>query len=400
MPIFGLQPAGLFQTIFENLGAAVAVVDLQGNFVFANQTALDMFGVTKKESLHRFEVWRNYRVEDSLGHEIPIEDSAIMRALKGEHVTSQEVRVRLPDGGTKWVLSWAYQFSAMGLSGALVLVLDQTAEVELRRAAAQLQRMETFGALAAGLTHDFKNILDTIVVNVALALEKDTPSKGLCARLEQIDTATRKASDLVTRLMQFSRTQEVHMRTVQINEIVRDVLGLVQPLIRDSILVKADLSDGIPPIHGDPSQIEQVLVNLIVNALDAMPEGGELKISTGVDDTEELQSSDAGLQSVFISVADTGTGISEDLQTSIFEPFFTTKPEGQGTGLGLSSAYGIVRQHKGDITVQSAVGAGATFVVSFPAQETISSRDGLLHDSPSQASNHSRRRNSSENIAQ
>jgi len=376
MPIFGLQPAGLFQTIFENIGAAVAVVDLQGNFVFANQTALDMFGVTKKESLHRFEVWRkNYRVEDSFGHEIPIEDSAIMRALKGEHVTSQEVRVRLPDGETKWVLSWAYQFSAMGLSGALVLVLDQTAEMELRRAAAQLQRMETFGALAAGLTHDFKNILDTIVVNVALALEKDTPSKGLCARLEQIDTATRKASDLVTRLMQFSRTQEVHMRTVQINEIVRGVLGLVQPLIRDNILVKADLSDGIPPIHADPSQIEQVVINLIVNALDAMPEGGELKISTGGADSAEAVSSNAGRQSVFIAVADTGTGIPEDLQSSIFEPFFTTKPEGHGTGLGLSSAYGIVRQHGGDIRVQSAAGAGATFVVSFPAQQTISSRN-------------------------
>src|SRR4051812_38946901 len=138
MPLFGLQPAGLLQTIFENIGAAVAVVDLQGNFVFANQTALDMFGVTKEESLLRFEAWRkNYRVEDSLGHEIPIEDSAIMRALKGEHVASQEVRVRLPDGGTKWVLSWTYQFSAMGLTGVLVLVLDETAEVELRQAAAQ-----------------------------------------------------------------------------------------------------------------------------------------------------------------------------------------------------------------------------------------------------------------------
>jgi two-component system cell cycle sensor histidine kinase/response regulator CckA len=270
----------------------------------------------------------------------------------------------------------------MGLSGALALVLDQTAEVELRRAAAQLQRMETFGALAAGLTHDFKNILDTIVLNVALALQKDTPSKGLCVRLEQIDTATRKAADLVTRLMQFSRTQEVHMRTVQINEIVRGVLRLVQPLFRENILVKPDLSEGIPPIEADPSQIEQVLVNLVVNALDAMPEGGELKISTGVDNTAEALTSDAGLQSVFISVADTGTGIPEDLQSSIFEPFFTTKPESQGTGLGLSSAYGIVRQHKGDIRVQSAAGAGATFVVSFPVQETISSRDAPLSHSP------------------
>jgi signal transduction histidine kinase len=260
--------------------------------------------------------------------------------------------------------------------------------------------METLGAVAAGLTHDFKNILDTIVLNVALALEKDTPSERLCARLEQIDTAARRASDLVTRLMQFSRTQEVHMRMVQINDIVRDVLRLVEPLFRENILVKADLSDDIPPIDADSSQIEQVLVNLIVNALDAMPEGGELTISTGGDGTPEL-TSDAGLQSVFISVADTGRGIPEDLQSSIFEPFFTTKPEGQGTGLGLSSAYGIVRQHKGVIKVQSAAGAGATFVVSFPVQQTISSgRDASAPDSPGQTSDHSRRRNSSENIAQ
>jgi two-component system cell cycle sensor histidine kinase/response regulator CckA len=376
MPLFGFQPAGLLQTIFENIGAAVAVVDLQGNFVFANQTALDMFGVTRKDDLVRFDHWRqSYRMEDSLGHEIPLEQSAIMRALKGERVALQEARVRFPDGSTKWLLSWAYQFSAMGLAGALTLVLDQTTEVELRRAAAQLQRMETLGALAAGLTHDFNNILDTISLNVVLALQDKTPAKEIRGRLEQIETATRKAADLVTRLMQFSRTQTVHIRTVQVNNIARDVLHLLQPLFRESILVKADLSEGIPPIQADPLQIEQVLVNLIINALDAMPDGGELKVSTGIEETAGAPTPDTGMQFVIISVADTGVGIPQDLQSTIFEPFFTTKPEGQGTGLGLSSAYGIVRQHKGDIRVQSEAGAGATFVVSFPAQETISSRD-------------------------
>jgi two-component system, cell cycle sensor histidine kinase and response regulator CckA len=375
MPLFGLHPAGLLQTIFENIGAAVAVVDQQGNFVFANQTALDMFDVRRKESLVRFDDWRqNYRVEDSLGHEIPVEHSAIMRALKGERVTSQEVRVRFPDGGTKWLLSWAYQFSAMGLTGALAIVLDQTVEVELRRAAAQLQRMETLGALAAGLTHDFNNVLDAILLNAALA-QRDEPPPEIRVRLEQIETATKKAADLVTRLMQFSRTQPVLMQTVWINDIAREVLRLVQPLFRDNIFVKTDFSESIPPIQADPSQIEQVLVNLIVNALDAMPEGGELTISTAVEDSKGAPSSDTSPQSVTISVADTGTGIPQDVQSSIFEPFFTTKPEGEGTGLGLSSAYGIMRKHKGGIRVESAPGAGATFVVSFPAQQTIASRD-------------------------
>src|SRR5436190_4641480 len=269
MPLFGFQPAGLLQIIFENIGAAVAVVDQQGNFVFANQTALDMFGVTRKESLIRFDHWRqSYRVEDSLGHEIPVEESAIMRALKGERVGSQEIRVTFPDGTTKWLLSWAYQFSAMGLSGALALVLDQTAEVELRRAAAQLQKMETLGALAAGLTHDFNNVLDTIMLNVAVALRDNLPEEAR-VRLEQIETAARKAADLVTRVMQFSRSQGSHMRAVQINDIAREILRLVHPLFREDILVKTDLAPGLPPIQADPSQVEQVLVNLIVNAVDA-----------------------------------------------------------------------------------------------------------------------------------
>jgi len=164
------------------------------------------------------------------------------------------------------------------------------------------------------------------------------------------------------------------MQAVQINDIAREILRLVHPLFGEDILVKTDLAPGLPAIQADASQVEQVLVNLIVNAVDAMPGGGELKISTALNDAPEAQTSDINPQLVTISVADTGTGIPQDLLSTIFEPFFTTKPEGQGTGLGLSSAYGIVRQHKGDIKVQSAPGAGATFLVSFPVQQTTSSR--------------------------
>src|SRR6266536_1953472 len=368
MPLFGIQSAGLLQTIFESIGAAVAVVDHDGELVFANQTALDMFGDTRKESPVSFQDWRqNYRFEDSLGHEIPVEQSSVMRALRGERVESQEVRVKLPDGSIKWLLIWAYPFSTMGLAGVLVLTVDRTSEVELRRAAEQLQRMETLGALAAGLTHDFNNILDTILLNVALALRDRCPPQETRTRLEQISVATKKAAGLVTRLMQFSRTQPLNVRTVQVNDVVREVVQLVHPLFRQNVVVNTDLSKGLPPIQADPSQIEQVLVNLIVNALDAMPDGGELKISTAVADTSAgIPNPDISQQFVAISVADSGAGIPEDLQSAIFEPFFTTKPVDKGTGLGLSSAYGIVRQHKGNIKVQSAPGAGATFVVSFP----------------------------------
>ena len=165
------------------------------------------------------------------------------------------------------------------------------------------------------------------------------------------------------------------MRAVQINDVVHEVLGLLRPLFRDDVFLRTDLAEGLPHICADASEVEQVLVNLIVNALDAMPEGGELKISTSLADTNPgITSEPRTQQFVAVSVSDTGTGIPEELQPVIFEPFFTTKPAGKGTGLGLSSAYGIVRQHKGDIKVQSEPGDGATFIVSFPVPQTLSSK--------------------------
>lgn len=370
MPIFGLQPAGLLQTIFEEIGVAVAVIDRQGKLAFANQTALDLTGITEEERLASFEDWRrNYHFEDPFGHEIPLKDSAVMRALQGERVASEEVRIKFPDGRLKWLLTWAYPFSIAGLTGVLAIVVDETTEVELRRASSQLQRMETLGALAGGLTHDLNNILDTISLNVELA-QNDTPStQDYRLRLGQIKAASSKAAGLVKRLMEFSRTQELDYRPVQINEIVGDVLHLVNPLFRRNIVVSTNLRSGLPDVTGDASQLEQVLVNLIVNALDAMPNGGELKISTTEAPISDPFSKNGSPERVLVTVTDSGIGISEEVQSLIFEPFFTTKPPGEGTGLGLSSVYGIVKQHQGSIAVHSSPGAGASFVISLPAQE-------------------------------
>jgi two-component system cell cycle sensor histidine kinase/response regulator CckA len=373
MPMFGLQPAGLLQTVFEEIGVAIAVIDRQGKVAFANRTALDLAGIKEEEKAPSFEEWRrSYRFENSLGHEISLEDSAVMRALKGEHVESQEVRFKCPDGTTKWLLTWAYPFSAMGLAGVLAIVVDETTEVELRRAASQLQRMETLGALAAGITHDLNNILDTISLNVGLAQKCTPPSENHEVRLHQISAACTKAAGLVKRLMQFSRTQALEYRPTDINVVVTDVVHLVNPLFRHNVAVKTDLLTGLPRVQGDALQLEQALVNLIVNALDAMPNGGELKISTTLQRGKNPAGTNKNKELVLITVADTGIGIAPQVQSLIFEPFFTTKPSGRGTGLGLSSVYGIVRQHHGSIEVHSAPGAGAAFVISLPAQNSIS----------------------------
>lgn len=375
MPVFGLHPQGLLQTIFEDIGVALFVVDREERVVFANRTAQQLFdGASAAEGARFRDLRSKFHFEDYSGNEIPVAESIVIRALKGEPVESQEIRLKTPNGKTRWLMAWAYRFSSMGLTGVVVLVADETAEVETRKAAAQLQRMDTLGALAAGLTHDFNNVLNTITSNVALARENGGYSQQVGARLDQISDAVNNAAGLIRRLMQFSRSQDLHLRSLDVNDVVSDVLRLTQPLLRESIRLTLDLAGDIPAIYADSSQIEQVLVNLIVNALDAMPNGGDLTIATHAalrsqkDSVEKESIRHKQEQVVQISITDTGIGIPLEIQSTIFEPFFTTKPEGKGTGLGLSSAFGIIRQHGGKIEVNSSPGMGTTFTVSLPTE--------------------------------
>jgi two-component system, cell cycle sensor histidine kinase and response regulator CckA len=375
MPLFGLQPPGLLQTIFEDIGVALFVVDRDERVVFANHTAMQLFDTTNTAEGARFRDLRGrFHFEDYSGNEIPIAESLVIRALKGEPVESQEIRFKKLNGETRWLMEGAYRFSSMGLEGVVVLLVDDTTEVEIRKAAAQLQRMETLGSLAAGLTHDFNNVLNAITSNVALARRDGGYSQQVGVRLDQIADAVNKAAGLIRRLMQFSRSQELHLRSLNVNEVVREVLRLTQPLLRDNMRLTLNLASGLPTIYGDSSQIEQVLVNLIVNALDAMPDGGGLTIATHAGLRNQGNAAGEGKnprkqrELVQISITDTGIGIPIEIQSAIFEPFFTTKPEGKGTGLGLSSAFGIIRQHGGKIEVSSSPGKGTTFTVSLPAQ--------------------------------
>jgi len=376
MPVFGLQPPGLLQTIFEDIGVALFVVDREERVVFANRTALMLFDATSAAEGARFQDLRGkFRFEDYSGNEIPLAESIVIRALKSEPVEFHEVRLKKPNGETRWLMVGAYRFSNMGLDGVVVLVVDETAEVETRKAAAQLQRMETLGALAAGLTHDFNNVLNTITSNVALAKGDGGYSPQVGVRLDQISDAVNNAAGLIRRLMQFSRRQDLHRRSLSVNDVVREVVRLTQPLLRDNICLGLDLEEDLPAVCGDSSQLEQVLVNLIVNALDAMPDGGDLTIATQValrNHTDLVGKESNGHEKedevVQISITDTGIGIPIEIQSAIFEPFFTTKPEGKGTGLGLSSAFGIVRQHGGKIEVNSSPGRGTTFAVFLPAE--------------------------------
>ena len=227
-----------------------------------------------------------------------------------------------------------------------------------RRELAQSQKMEAIGRLAGGVAHDFNNLLSVIIGYTELTsseLGEADPRRG---SLEQVRKAAERAADLTRQLLAFSRKQVIEPRRLDLNEVVVGVSKMLRRLIGEDIGFETELEPGLWAIHADPGQIEQVILNLCVNARDAMPRGGRLVLST----TNVLGQGEF----VRLSVSDTGCGIPEEVRDHVFEPFFTTKAEGRGTGLGLSTVYGIVRQSNGDVWFESVVGHGTTFHVVLP----------------------------------
>jgi PAS domain S-box-containing protein len=372
----GLHPEALLHAVLDNVGVALVAVDSQGKFVFTNQAALKMFGVPLGMKGLSLEEWRrDYVFRDSQGKPIHAEQAPILRALAGEQVPPQDMDVTLPDGRRKWLHAAGHHFSVLGVTGVFVIITDETEEIELRQALERAQRIETVGLLVGALAHDLNNMLSVISENLALLQADRSVPETAHTRLQQMATALHKGTALATRLVRYRHEHELKIRSVQVNDLVTAALELVHPLLKGGIRVHAELGV-LPMAEADPSRIEQVFVNLIVNALDAMPEGGDLTVRTELlmrDAVPDLQSEGGEGKSVTsflcVTVADTGIGIPEDIQDRIFEPFFTTKPEGKGSGLGLASADAIVRQHSGHIKVQSAPGAGAKFNVYLPVRK-------------------------------
>jgi len=359
-----LQPE-TFKAILDSVGVALVVLDCEGRVVFRNQTAIKIFGGPENLSLAEWR--RNHKVQDSQGREIPAPAALLLRALAGEEVRPTGVRVTQADGHTNWYHFAAFPFSVLGLTGVLAVCIDETEQVELRNALQQALRIEAFGVLAGGLVHDFNNILSVLSMNIALVQNERGAQESTRVHLQQMEAAVHKGSALVERLVQYKTKQDIQLRPVHINEVVNATLELASPLLAGKVRVKAELEPDLPPVQADPSQLDQVLLNLIFNALDAMPEGGELGLSTSLVSHDKIQQgkNEEYNRFVLITVADTGRGIPEHIRPRIFDPFFTTKP-GKGTGLGLSSSQLITRRHNGHIEVQSAPGSGTKFSVYLP----------------------------------
>jgi signal transduction histidine kinase/ActR/RegA family two-component response regulator len=288
----------------------------------------------------------------------------------GERVPPYETE-RIDKTGTRIPVSVslsAIRGAGGSITGLAAVCRDLTEWRRLEEQYRQAQKMEAVGRLAGGVAHDFNNILT--VVNGFSELVIDALPRGDANRefVREVRRAGERAAGLTRQLLAFSRRQVLHPQVLDVNAVVTNLVKMLGRLLGEDVALEADLRRGVGPILADPGQIEQVLLNLSVNARDAMPTGGRLTIRTA-DAEVTADHAPPGIkpgQFVVLTVSDTGTGMTDEVKAHIFEPFFTTKEVGQGTGLGLATVHGIVEQSGGFVGVESRLGEGTTFRVYLP----------------------------------
>jgi two-component system cell cycle sensor histidine kinase/response regulator CckA len=360
----------LYRNLVEQLSAVtyIAELGLEGDWRFVSPQIESLLGYTPEEWLSDSANWiRHVHPEDH--HIVSAAEDA---TLAGSSFRA-EYRVFRRDRRMLWIND----------SGSLVpgpdgrqllhgVLLDVTEQKQLQTRLAQTERMEAVGQLASGVAHDFNNLLTIIKGYSSILMEHNPEGPDARAALE-IQQAADRAASLTHQLLAFGRRQTLQPRVLDLNAIVRGLEKMLRRVLSENVDLTIHTAPGLGFIKADPVQMEQVLLNLVVNARDAMPKGGHLTISTAAQRIE----SDSGRDETFIragdyvtlSVADTGIGMDAATRERIFEPFFTTKEVGKGTGLGLATVYGIVKQSNGHIGVDSEPGRGTTFYVSLPRVE-------------------------------
>ncbi len=368
----------LLEQVLDTLPVGVWVLERDGRIMFGNPAGRAIWGGARYTGIEGFGEYRGWWADT--GEAIAPQDWAAARAiLKGETSLNEIVHIESFDGVQKTILNSAVPLRSLdgSILGAILVnqdISDQRAAQEaLRRSEEQLrhaQKMEAVGQLAGGIAHDFNNLLTGILSYADLVLQELRLSDPIRADLEQIRHAGERAAGLTRQLLAFSRRQVLQPRVLSLNGVVSEVDSMLRRLLGADVSLDMDLDPALGHVLADPGQLEQVLVNLVVNARDAIPAGGRVTIATA---NLQLQAADGARGNgvrpgayVTLSVSDTGAGMDVPTQARIFEPFFTTKAAGKGTGLGLSTVYGIVEQSGGHIAVESAPGQGATFTIFLP----------------------------------
>jgi signal transduction histidine kinase len=286
-----------------------------------------------------------------------------LQQIVGECHASGQIMLDVPveiDGRT---LLWSF-YPIPATERIHAYAVDATQRLNLEAQLRQSQKMEAIGQLAAGVAHDFNNIL-TIMQGLVRRLHTPAASPDSRDTLQQLHDTTERAAALTKQLLAFSRRQVLQPRVLDLRDTVNAVSRMLQRLIGEDIVLTVENAESLPAVEADPSMVEQVLLNLAVNARDAMPQGGQLVLTTGA--TEIAQPDGTQRKYVCVHMRDTGCGMPPEVKDRIFEPFFTTKEVGKGTGLGLATVFGIVKQHDGLIEVESEPGRGTTFSILFPA---------------------------------
>jgi PAS domain S-box-containing protein len=364
-----------FRSVTDSVTDAIVSIDRHGSIVFWSLRAETMFGYTEREALNQsLAMIVPDRLQGEYGH-------ALAQLAAGDRATGGVVELvaKRRDGHERPVelsLSAWKAGAELFFTGVLRDITDRKQAADaLRQREEQLRqahKMEAIGRLAGGVAHDFNNLLTAIVGCSELLLER-LPADGIERRdVLEIQKAGRSAASLTRDLLAFSRKQVLQALVLDMNDVVVGAENLLRRLLGADIDLSIDLAPSLPAVTADPSQLEQVLLNLAVNARDAMPGGGQLRIATGLVPAHVTLPGATGPTAqacVTLSVTDSGVGMSEEVQARIFEPFFTTKEVGVGTGLGLAMVYGIVTQSGGHISVTSAPALGATFTVSLPASD-------------------------------
>ncbi len=361
------QSEARYRHLIQRNVAGITLTGSDARFVDVNDAAARMLGFGTREEVI------GLSAEDF--YDSPEQRRGLMRQLETHgHVAQLEFPLRRRDGSRFWVVGSATRLDDPSrVARVQSAIIDITERKMLEEQLRHSQKMEAIGRLAGGIAHDFNNILMVVAGHCDL-LERGA-DRGIVPResVISIRDAAERAARLTRQLLSMSRRGAPDARVVDLNDIVRRSRDLLERLIGETVAFELNLADGPVFAAADPSHIEQILMNLVVNARDAMPTGGRIVINTvrGVDPKSTRL--DAAQPYIAIEVTDTGVGMSEATRARIFEPFFTTKPRGDGTGLGLAIVYGIVRQHGGDVIVRSEPGVGTTMSVRLPDAEASAS---------------------------
>jgi len=350
------------QAMLAKLPLGLALADRDGRFLFLNDAFCRAVGLPVGSK-------PIYPGDLVIREDKAAVADAVRRYAMGQPI-SGDIAVRLVSLPEEPVALTIASAKGLGEAALLMSIKDSSEESRLKKQVAQATKMQAVGQLAGGVAHDFNNILTGILGHCDLMLMRHSPGDSNYDDIQQIRNNANRAAGLTRQLLAFSRQQTLRPQVLQLPDVVAEISNLLKRLMGETVELIVKHGRNLGPVRADPRQLEQVIVNLSVNARDAMPRGGKLTIQTYAVTSAEVRKIGSDILPVSdytaLSVTDTGTGIQQELLTKIFEPFFTTKEVGKGTGLGLSTVYGIVKQSGGFIFADSKVGEGTSFVIYLP----------------------------------